>query len=85
MRNARRTKLVSERASFLSPQGSETIDPSRVERMHLLDSDGWYFHDLNRFLSDNQPDMLTAVMADGSGFSGGDSWHKVSGKPSYIS
>ena len=73
------------RYSYADSQGSETIDPSRVERMHLLDSDGWYFHDLNRFLSDNQPDMLTAVMADGSGFSGGDSWHKVSGKPSYIS
>ncbi|MDO4798249.1 MAG: zinc ribbon domain-containing protein [Coriobacteriales bacterium] len=70
--------------SYAEEQGSVTIDPSRVERVHLLDEDGWYFHDLNRFMPDSQQGTLWCVNADGSGYSGTDSWGKEQGRPSYL-
>ena len=70
--------------SYADLQGSDTIDSSRVERAHLLDKDGWYFHDLNRFLPDDEQDTLMYVNADGSGYSGTSSWGRLQDKPSYL-
>lgn len=62
---------------------SGKVSPQSTERADILQTSGWYFNALGLYMADDQPDTLTRVNRDGSGYSGTSSYGRLEGEPEW--